>query len=83
MNDDTDTTHKTVQKTIWSDTLVEMLIVALKKNKGDDQILQLLKEIREKKFEAKYITGKIRKEDLRRQGVTTQTINGTVTSLIR
>ncbi|MCG8324981.1 MAG: hypothetical protein MI673_05645 [Thiotrichales bacterium] len=57
-----DTTHKTVQKTLWSDTLIEMLIVALKKNRSDDQIIELLKEIRGKNFEAKYVTGKIRKE---------------------
>lgn len=60
MNDDT--THRTVQKTLWSDTLIEMLMIALKKNKDDDQILELLKEIKEKNFEAKYVTGKIRKE---------------------
>ncbi len=57
-----DTTHNTVNKTLWSDTLIEMLIVALKKNKSDDQILELLKDIRAKKFEARYVTGKIRKE---------------------
>lgn len=57
-----DTTQHTVQKTLWSDTLIEMLIVALKKEKDDNQIIDLLKEIKGKNFEASYVTGKVRKE---------------------
>ncbi len=60
MNDDT--TNPTVHKTLWSETLIEMLIVALKKNRADEEVKQLLREIRAKKFEAKYVTDKVRKE---------------------
>lgn len=60
MNDDT--THKTVQKTLWSDTLVELLVAALKKGSADPHIVNLLIEMKERNFEAKYITTKVRKE---------------------
>lgn len=63
MHDDTtDSTHNTVQKTLWSDTLVELLLAALKKGSADPHIVNLLIEMKDRDFEAKYITGKIRKE---------------------
>ncbi len=60
MNDDT--THSTVQKTLWSDTLVELLLAALKKGSADPHIVNLLIEMKDRNFEAKYITSKVRKE---------------------
>ena len=53
---------KTIAKTLWSDTLIDMLIASLKAEKSDDQIKGLLKECKEKGFKASYLTGKVRKE---------------------
>ena len=60
--DKTDTTHQTVQKTLWSDTLVELLVAALKKGSADPHIINLLIEMKDRNFEAKYVTSKVRKE---------------------
>ena len=57
MPDDT-----TMPKTLWSETLLEMLIIALKKNRPDREILQLLTEIREKGFRASYVVDKVSKD---------------------
>ena len=46
MTDDDDVTQKTVAKTLWSETLIEVLCVALTKKKPDDQVIKLLKEIK-------------------------------------
>ena len=53
---------KTIAKTIWSDTLIDMLIASLKAGKSDDQIKGLLRECKQKGFEADYLTGKVTKE---------------------
>ncbi len=53
---------KTITKTLWSETMIEMLCAALKANKSDDQIKGLLLECKQKGFKASYLTGKIRKE---------------------
>lgn len=60
MIDDED--DKTLAKTLWSDTLIDMLIASLKAGKSDEQIKGLLKECKEKGFEADYLIGKITKE---------------------
>ena len=60
MTDDGD--DKTIAKTLWSDTLIDMLVASLKADKSDDQIKGLLKECKEKGFKASYLTGKVRKE---------------------
>lgn len=57
MADDT-----TMPKTLWSETLLEMLTIALQKNRPDREILQLLMEIREKGFRASYVVDKITKD---------------------
>ena len=53
---------KTVAKTLWSETLIDMLIASLKANKSDAQIKGLLKECKQKGFKASYLTEKVRKE---------------------
>jgi len=53
---------KTVAKTLWSETLIDMLIASLKANKSDAQIKELLKECKQKGFKASYLTEKARKE---------------------
>ncbi|MEE9117557.1 MAG: hypothetical protein V3U02_03040 [Calditrichia bacterium] len=52
----------TVQKTLWSETLIEILMVALKGNNPDDVIKDILKELREKGFKSHYISKKVEKE---------------------
>jgi hypothetical protein len=44
--DISDTTQTTVKKTLWSETLIEILIIALKKNQSDQAIIEILKELR-------------------------------------
>ena len=56
------TDDKTIAKTLWSDTLIDLLVASLKANKSDDQIKGLLKECKQKGFKASYLTGKVRKE---------------------
>lgn len=58
----TDGDDKTIAKTLWSDTLIDMLVASLKADKSDEQIKGLLKECKEKGFKASYLTGKVRKE---------------------
>jgi len=53
---------KTVAKTLWSETLIDMLIASLRANKSDAQIKGLLKECKQKGFKASYLTEKVRKE---------------------
>ena len=50
---------ETVAKTLWSETLIEMLIVALTKKKSDQQIIEILKELHQKEFKDDYIVGKV------------------------
>ena len=56
------TDDKTIAKTLWSDTLIDMLVASLKADKSDEQIKGLLKECKQKGFKASYLTGKVRKE---------------------
>lgn len=58
----TDTDDKTMAKTLWSDTLVDILIAALKKNAADDQIKGIIRELREKGFKKNYVIGKVTRE---------------------
>ncbi len=53
---------KTLAKTLWSETLIDMLCASLKANKSDQQIKGLLLEYKQKGFKASYLTGKVRKE---------------------
>lgn len=57
----TDDTTKTVHKTLWSETLIEVLLLALKKNESDNKIVEILRELKQKKFRAGYITDKVRR----------------------
>ena len=59
--DPTDPTQLTVSKTLWSETVIEMLIVALDKQQSDEKVIELLKEVKQKKFENDYIIGKVDK----------------------
>ena len=53
---------KTIAKTIWSETLIDILLVALKKNSPDDEIIKLLKDLQRKGFKKFYLIDKVTKE---------------------
>lgn len=59
MTDDDDQTQQTVAKTLWSETLIDLLIVSLQKKQSDEKVMELLKELRQKNFKSSYIIDKI------------------------
>lgn len=61
MSDNEDATSVTIAKTLWSETLIELLIVSLQKDQTDAQITELLKELKQKKFKPDYIVNKVSK----------------------
>lgn len=52
----------TIPKTLWSETLIEILIDSLKKNRPDKEIKNILMELRIKGFKSGYVTRKVEKE---------------------
>ncbi len=52
----------TLPKTLWSETLLEMLYVSLDKQRPDREILKLLMDLRSKGFRASYIVEKVNEE---------------------
>ena len=62
MDDDTkldNTTTVTVAKTLWSETILEVLYEFLKENKPDEAIKEILREVRLKGFKPPYIIEKV------------------------
>lgn len=53
---------KTVSKTLWSETLIEMLLMALRKNRPDAEIKGMIKELHDKGYKNNYILEKVNKE---------------------
>jgi hypothetical protein len=60
--EDDDNTSLTTAKTLWSETILEILFQSLKANKTDAVIKELLKEVKEKGFKADYIIQKVEKK---------------------
>ena len=58
MNEE-DADDKTTAKTIWSDTLIDLLLVTLKKNRPDDEVKKLLRELHQKGFKKDYLVDKV------------------------
>ncbi|MBI1732003.1 MAG: hypothetical protein HYR49_04445 [Gammaproteobacteria bacterium] len=56
--DDTDTT-RTTAKTLWSETILEILYETLRKNKPDKDVIGVLKEVQQKGFKRDYILKKV------------------------
>ena len=50
--EDSDDNTKTIAKTLWSETLIDVLMVALEKNASDDKVKDILKELKQKQFKA-------------------------------
>ena len=61
MSDNEDATSVTIAKTLWSETLIDLLIVSLEKGQTDEQVISLLKELKQKKFNPDYIVRKVNK----------------------
>ena len=61
MIENDDATQKTIAKPLWSETLIDLLIISLEKNLSDEKVTELLKELKQKKFKRDYIIGKIKK----------------------
>ncbi len=53
---------ETIAKTIWSDTLIEVLLTALRKNVSDDKVSEIIKEVQQKGFNNDYIISKVTRE---------------------
>ena len=54
--------HETVAKTLWSETLIEVLCINLKKAKPNAAIIEMLREIKAKGFKPDYINSKVKSE---------------------
>ena len=59
---DNTTTSTTVAKTLWSETILEVLYESLRKNKPDAAIREVLREVRLKGFKPQYIIEKVGKK---------------------
>jgi len=57
----TDTTLTTA-KTLWTETILEILYETLRKNKDDAQVRKVLEEVKSKGFKREYIVGKVTKK---------------------
>ena len=60
--DDEDNTSLTTAKTLWTETILEILYQSLKANKSDELVRDILKEVREKGFKPDYIYEKVEKK---------------------
>ena len=52
----------TEARTMWSESLFESLYLALRKEKGDEVIMTVLKEIKAKEYTDNYIFNKVKKK---------------------
>lgn len=52
----------TIAKTLWSETILEVLYESLKKNRNDATIREILKEVRDKGFDSEYIIDRVNKK---------------------
>ena len=57
-----DKTDLTQAKTLWSETILEILYEALRKERKDGEIRELLKEVRAKGFKRDYILDRVKKK---------------------
>lgn len=60
--EDEDNTSLTTAKTLWTETILEVLYQSLKANKPDDAIKDVLREVREKGFKPNEICEKVEKK---------------------
>ena len=60
MSENTD--DKTVAKTLWSDTLIDILLIALRKNSTDEQLKDIIRDLYAKGYKSDYLTDKAGRE---------------------
>ena len=53
---------KTVAKTLWSDTLIDIFIIALRKNSTDEQLQDIIRELNAKGYKNDYLIDKAGRE---------------------
>ena len=58
----TQDTTRTTAKTLWTETILEVLYETLRKNKGDNEIRSVLKEVQAKGFRRDAIIEKVRRK---------------------
>jgi len=58
----TEDTQVTEVKTMWSETLLEALYIAMEKNKGDKIVIGVIKDLRAKGYENDYLIEKVEKK---------------------
>jgi len=58
----TQDTTRTSVKTLWTETVLEILYESLRKNKDDAQLRNVLKEVQAKGFKREAIIQKVRKK---------------------
>ncbi len=52
----------TIAKTLWSEIIIDALLVGLQKKTTDEKIKELIKEIQDKGYKSSYIIEKVTKE---------------------
>ena len=57
-----DNEDKTIPKTLWSATLIDMLIDALKKEQSDAKVVASVSSLQKRGFNNSYIIRKVRRE---------------------
>ena len=55
-------TTKTTAKTLWTETILEILYESLRKERPDEEIQGVLKEVRSKGFKRSYIVNKVKRK---------------------
>ena len=59
MNEEEEDTTKTTAKTLWTETVLEILYESLRKHRDDDNIRDVLREVRQKGYKPEYIINKV------------------------
>jgi len=60
--DDQDATSLTTAKTLWTETILEILYQTLKDKKPDNAVIEVLKEVRQKGFKTEQLIQKVEKK---------------------
>ncbi len=68
------TDHTTTPKTLWTETLFEILIDALKANKSDKYIIEALKDLKQKQLKGVVIVSHIDKKLGKEQAMRIKTL---------
>lgn len=60
MTDNTD--DRTIAKTLWSDTLIDILLIALRKNSTEEQLKEIIRDLNIKGYKNDYLVDKVERE---------------------